>query len=77
MHYHYLTLEQRAALENLIRARLPSQHSLGAALDRLREPDYGTCIECGKDIPFALLEADPAALHCRGCGRLPVKPSQL
>lgn len=71
MHYHYFTLEQRATLENLIRA-LPSESERSSALSRLREPDYGVCIECGQDIPFARLAADPSALHCQACARLPV-----
>jgi RNA polymerase-binding transcription factor DksA len=73
LHYHYLTLEQREALEKLIRSRVGAL-DVDAALGRLHEPDYGTCIECGKDIAFARLEADPAALHCAPCARLPVKP---
>jgi RNA polymerase-binding transcription factor DksA len=72
MHYRYLTLEQRRILENVIRNSVQSEPARSTALSRLGEPDFGTCIECGKEIPYALLEADPAALHCRECGRLPV-----
>ena len=74
MHYHYFTLEQRDALEKEIRARNASQPSLQPALQRLHQPDYGVCIECGKDIAFVRLLADPDALHCDDCGRLPVTP---
>jgi DnaK suppressor protein len=73
MRYHYLTLEQRAALEQRLRASSADEHSLQAALQRLHQPDYGVCIECGKDIAFVRLEADPGALHCGACARLPVK----
>lgn len=72
MHYRYLTLEQRSALERRLRASSPERH-LQAALQRLHQPDYGVCIECGKDIGFVRLEADPDALHCGACARLPVK----
>lgn len=72
-HYHYFTLEQRAVLEKLVRARMPSESTQSIALSRLQEPDYGICIECGKDIAFAQLELDPAALHCRDCASLPVR----
>jgi RNA polymerase-binding transcription factor DksA len=72
MHYHYLTLEQRAALERRLRASL-SDRALQAALQRLHQPDYGVCIECSKDIAFVRLEADPGALHCGDCARLPIK----
>ena len=73
MHYHYLTLEQRAALEAEIRARSASEPALQMALQQLHQPDYGVCIECGKDIAFVQLQADPDALHCGDCARLPVK----
>jgi RNA polymerase-binding transcription factor DksA len=72
-HYHYLTLEQRAALEAIIRARAATQPQLLSALERLHQPDYGVCIECRADIAFARLEADPDALHCQACARLPVR----
>ena len=70
-HYHYLTLEQRESLERAIRARAAPGVLMKAALERLHSADYGLCIECGGDIPFELLQADPGALHCRGCARLP------
>ncbi|HEU4441335.1 MAG TPA: TraR/DksA C4-type zinc finger protein [Burkholderiales bacterium] len=73
IHYHYLTLEQRAALEQRLRASTRDERHLQAALQRLHQPDYGVCIECGKDIAFVRLEADPGALHCGACARLPVK----
>ena len=72
MHYHYFTLEQRNALEKQIRATMKSELTLQAALQRLQEPDYGVCIECGRDIAFVRLRNDPAALHCGDCARLPI-----
>ena len=72
-HYHYHTHEQRAALEQRLRASTRDERHLQAALQRLHQPDYGVCIECGKDIAFVRLEADPGALHCGACARLPVK----
>ena len=68
-----LTLEQRDALEAQIRASTPSDPALRLALERLQQPDYGVCIECGKDIAFVRLQSDPDALHCADCARLPVK----
>lgn len=70
MHYHYLTIEQRERIAQLIRDRVPPG-ALEQALERLRAPDYGVCIECGRDIGFGRLEADPAALHCQACSLLP------
>jgi RNA polymerase-binding transcription factor DksA len=72
VHYHYLTLEQRAALEHLVRVRSRDKTELAAALERLHQPDYGVCIECGRDIAFTQLMEDPEALHCAQCARLPV-----
>lgn len=72
MHYHYLTLEQRDSLEKLVRSRSPVKAELDAALERLHQPDYGVCIECGRDIAFTQLMEDPEALHCAQCARLPV-----
>ena len=68
MHYHYFTLEQRAALENQIRTQLGSRPEMGIALQRLRTPDYGVCVRCGSDIAYARLAQDPAATRCRACG---------
>ena len=73
-HHHYLTIGQRETLENLIRSRIGTGARLETALERLHQPDYGVCIECGRDIEFVRLEADPSALHCRACARLPVSP---
>jgi DnaK suppressor protein len=70
MHYRYLTLEQRDTLEAEIRARSASEPALQRALRQLHQPDYGVCIECGKDIAFVRLAADPGTLHCADCARL-------
>jgi DnaK suppressor protein len=72
MHYHYLTLEQRENLERMIRASTPPA-ALPPALERLHAPDYGVCIECGKDIGYVRLQADPAALHCQACAFIPIR----
>ncbi|MDP2650078.1 MAG: TraR/DksA C4-type zinc finger protein [bacterium] len=34
------------------------------ALDRIKDGTYGTCEECGEEIPIARLEANPAASTC-------------
>ncbi|HSH42276.1 MAG TPA: TraR/DksA C4-type zinc finger protein [Arenicellales bacterium] len=54
-----------AALE---RNRARIQH-LRLALRRIDEGDYGCCEECGRDIPEARLEIDPAADHCVACAQ--------
>jgi DnaK suppressor protein len=37
------------------------------ALKRLHTPEYGLCADCGAEIPFARLHANPAAARCAGC----------
>jgi RNA polymerase-binding transcription factor DksA len=39
-------------------------HRLEEALDRMRRPDYGRCIDCGEEIPFARLKVAPWAERC-------------
>ncbi len=38
-----------------------------AALKRLRDDSYGTCIACGHAVALARLQASPAAARCIGC----------
>ena len=37
------------------------------ALARLHTPEYGQCADCGEDIPFIRLQANPMAFRCIGC----------
>ena len=41
--------------------------ALEQALGRLHHADYGACRGCDEPIPFAELEADPAAERCGAC----------
>ena len=38
-----------------------------SALGRLDDPDFGRCATCGRDIPFARLEARPQSTQCVAC----------
>lgn len=38
-----------------------------AALARVHEPDFGVCADCGAEIPFSRMRANPAALRCVAC----------
>src|SRR5919197_3109745 len=42
-------------------------HRLQAALDRLRDGEYGTCVECGEEIAPARLRALPEVQTCVRC----------
>jgi RNA polymerase-binding transcription factor DksA len=38
-----------------------------AAQGRVHEPDFGLCVDCNADIPFARLQAAPWARRCVPC----------
>ncbi len=40
---------------------------ISQALSRIHEGDYGCCVDCGRDIPLARLEAMPQAVRCISC----------
>lgn len=40
-----------------------------AALARMDEGRYGTCVDCGRDIGWARLQAQPTAMRCVQCQR--------
>ncbi len=46
---------------------LSELRSLDAAHERIAEGSYGTCIECGGEIGFERLRANPAAERCIRC----------
>jgi phage/conjugal plasmid C-4 type zinc finger TraR family protein len=37
------------------------------ARERLADGSYGECVDCGKDIPVARLQAQPMAARCVAC----------
>jgi DnaK suppressor protein len=42
---------------------------IDAALKRIDDGTYGTCVSCGNEIPLGRLEAHPAASLCIDCKR--------
>ncbi len=42
-------------------------HEVESALRRIHTGDYGSCSECGADIPYSRLVAQPTALRCTSC----------
>jgi DnaK suppressor protein len=42
---------------------------IDAALERIEDGTYGTCVSCGQEIPLQRLEAYPAASLCIDCKR--------
>jgi len=49
---------------------LTELRALEAALERMAEGSYGSCGDCGQDIPYARLKVEPAALRCIDCQRV-------
>ena len=56
--------EVRFAEIEIDRARL---HDIEQAQQRITEGRYGSCMDCGEDIPRERLLAQPAAIRCAGC----------
>lgn len=46
---------------------LQELNQIGAALQRITDGEYGSCIDCGADIPDARLHANPVAERCISC----------
>jgi RNA polymerase-binding transcription factor len=42
-------------------------HEVERALRRIHTGDYGTCSDCGADIPYSRLAVQPTALRCTAC----------
>jgi RNA polymerase-binding transcription factor DksA len=49
---------------------LTELRGLEAARTRLADGSYGTCADCGGDIGFERLRANPAAVRCVDCQRV-------
>jgi RNA polymerase-binding transcription factor DksA len=58
---------ERAQVSSLVARTRTQLAELDAARERLRLGTYGVCEICGKPIPHARLEAQPAARTCVGC----------
>ena len=43
---------------------------IDAARQRIAEGNYGSCTDCGADIDFARLRANPTATRCIACQRV-------
>jgi len=57
------TLEQE--MDEAKRSILEDErNAVEQALQRLADGSYGTCVDCGKEIPAARLQAQPEAIRC-------------
>ena len=58
-------------LEWLHRSHLEARlRAITEAQDRLLEGSYGKCVDCGNEIYFGRLVADPAVSLCLDCQRI-------
>jgi DnaK suppressor protein len=63
-------MEDDASLEgeaNLVEREISS---VDRALQRIKDGNYGTCVQCGGEISKARLEARPEAALCIECARM-------
>lgn len=61
---------QRQAMAEAWSRRLYARRSrIEAALARIREGEFGYCVECGEEIAPARLNLDPTVLTCVECAR--------
>jgi RNA polymerase-binding transcription factor DksA len=63
--------DELSALDDAELSRdLQESRELAAAQGRIREGKYGICEDCGQDIGFERLRAQPAARRCFDCQRV-------
>ena len=60
-------LQSQAMAKAQQRRRNVLMGSLQAALQRLKQEEFGYCMECGDEIEDARLLANPAVLKCVAC----------
>lgn len=58
-------------------ANLEALRQVNEALQRLRSPDFGLCLNCGEAIAFDRLKASPEALRCLACQSLQERPRPM
>jgi DnaK suppressor protein len=58
---------ERAAASQLAEAMWKGMAEIDRALEKLDEGTYGTCDDCGRQIPVARLRAVPWATRCVSC----------
>ena len=61
-----IDLESSLEVDSLQRHSLELR-AVDKALVRLHTPDFGECADCGEDIPFIRLQANPLATRCTAC----------
>ena len=60
-------MQQQAMAQAQERQRAQELVRIEQALDRIKEDEFGWCLDCGEEIPLKRLEINPAATHCVRC----------
>ncbi|MQX35172.1 hypothetical protein GHC57_01425 [Roseospira navarrensis] len=60
-------LQHQAMAQETERRRQVELKRIDAALERMKEGEYGLCVHCGESIATRRLEFDPAAPLCITC----------
>lgn len=59
--------EARSEVLGFIETARTRVHQIDRALEQMDEGTYGTCIDCGEQIPPARLEVRPLSVRCVAC----------
>jgi DnaK suppressor protein len=62
-------LQQQEIAQATDRARQQRIARIIAALERMDKGEFGYCLDCGDEIPYARLQADPTAHLCVSCAK--------
>jgi len=60
-------LQGQAMSAAVRRRRADALRRIDAAIERLREGEFGYCTRCGEEIDARRLDIDPATPQCRDC----------
>lgn len=60
-------MQVQAMAQAQARRRAGLRTRIRAALERIAQGDFGTCLECGEAIAEKRLEHDPSVTHCINC----------
>ncbi len=62
-------MQQQAMAKAISARRAQMRARLTAALKRIKDGEFGYCVQCGEDIAVARLRLDPTVPTCISCAR--------
>ena len=60
-------MQRQAMAQATARRRNARRDRIAAALARISEEEFGSCMDCGEDIPKGRLDLDPTTPNCVSC----------